>query len=62
MNAKERILGIQESDSANWRTRKCKHCGDSFKINKVTQTNINEFGWCPECYKFMFLDKLHEAD
>lgn len=47
--AKDMWLEAQDKDPNNWYTKKCKHCGDNYKVNKFTQPD-NEFGWCKYCY------------
>ncbi len=47
--AKDEIMQRDESDSDNWRTRTCTHCGEHYKVNIKTGTNINEDDWCPDC-------------
>jgi len=53
--AKEIWSEANEQDPQNWRTVKCKHCGENYKINIVTKTNVNEFEYCPDCYKKVIL-------
>jgi predicted SprT family Zn-dependent metalloprotease len=46
---KDKIIEEAESNSANWRTWKCKHCKENYKVNIKTRTNVNEEGFCPDC-------------
>lgn len=43
------IHEYEENNSENWRTWKCRHCGEYYKVNIKTGTGINEEGWCFDC-------------
>jgi len=50
----ERAFEHESKDPENWRTWKCKHCGENFRVNRKTKENIFDDGFCPEChYKLM---------
>jgi hypothetical protein len=44
-------LENEHDNPDNWITKKCSHCNENYKVNKVTKTEkcpIN--GWCNDCY------------
>ncbi len=47
---KDQLLDKMQNDPKNWITKKCSHCGDSYKYNVETGRE-DEFSYCDDCYK-----------
>lgn len=54
---KDRLYEQEIRNPKNWKTRKCKHCGDNYQYSEKLKINTNEFDWCPNC-----INKIMDAD
>ncbi len=54
---KRKWMEEQENNPQNWYTKKCRYCGESYRVNRITKPDPDPtLSYCFDCYGRVILE------